>query len=67
MARAKAEGKRVSRPRIPQATQREIAALHTDGVSINQISKRLGVSYGTAWNYAKRSEANRAPTAVPTT
>lgn len=60
MARAKAEGKRVSRPRIPKATQREIAALHADGVPINQISKRLGVSYGTAWNYAKRSETKRS-------
>ena len=60
MARAKAEGKRVSRPRIPKATQREIVALHADGVPINQISKRVGVSYGTAWNYAKRSEAKRS-------
>ena len=60
MARAKAEGKRVSRPRIPQATQREIASLHAGGVSINQISKQLGVSYGTAWNYAKRSETERS-------
>jgi DNA invertase Pin-like site-specific DNA recombinase len=60
MARAKAEGKRVSRPRIPQTTQREIAALHAEGVPINQIAKRLGVSYGTAWNYVKRSEARGA-------
>ena len=56
MARAKAEGKRVSRPRIPQATQQEIAALHADGVPTGQIARRLGVAYGTAWNYAKRSD-----------
>lgn len=53
MARAKAEGKRVSRPRISETVQGEIRSLHKAGVSVNQISKRLGVSYGTAWNYTR--------------
>jgi DNA invertase Pin-like site-specific DNA recombinase len=53
MARAKAQGKRTSRPPIPEATKRTIAELHGRGVSIKQIAKRLGIAYGTAWNYIK--------------
>jgi DNA invertase Pin-like site-specific DNA recombinase len=53
MARARAQGKRTSRPPIPEATRRKIAELHSQGVSIEQIAKRLGIAYGTAWNYAK--------------
>ncbi len=61
MARAKAQGKRVSRPPIPESVQQQIVGLHKEGVSINQISKRLGVSYGTAWNYVKRLEEESEP------
>ena len=50
MARAKTQGKRVSRPTIPEEVQQQIAKLHARGVSINQISKQLGVAYGTAWS-----------------
>src|SRR5829696_1763805 len=53
MARAKAQGKRTSRPPIPEATRRMIAELHAQGVSIKRISKELGIAYGTAWNYIK--------------
>jgi DNA invertase Pin-like site-specific DNA recombinase len=53
MARAKAQGKRTSRPPIPDATRMKIMELHAQGVSIKQISKRLGIAYGTAWNYVK--------------
>ncbi len=55
MARAKAQGKRVSRPPLPEATRKKIAELHSQGVSIKRIAKELGIAYGTAWNYAKRS------------
>src|SRR5215213_1617807 len=51
MARAKAQGKHTGRPRLPEATQRRIAELNGKGVSIKQISKRLGIAYSTAWNY----------------
>ena len=54
MARARAQGKRTSRPPIPEATQRKIAELHGQGVSIKQVAKRLGIAYGTALNYIKR-------------
>jgi DNA invertase Pin-like site-specific DNA recombinase len=60
MARAKAQGIRISRPPIPVAVQQQIAKLHANGVSINQISKRLNVGYGTAWNYVKRLEDETA-------
>jgi DNA invertase Pin-like site-specific DNA recombinase len=48
MARAKAQGKRTSRPPIPEATRRKIAELHAQGVSIKRIAKELGIAYGTA-------------------
>ena len=54
MARAKAQGKRTSRPPIPEATRRRIAELHGQGMSIKRIAKELGIAYGTAWNYVNR-------------
>src|ERR671917_2315326 len=55
MARAKAQGKRTSRPPIPEATWRKIAELHGQGMSVKRIAKELGIAYGTAWNYARRA------------
>lgn len=54
MARAKAQGKRIARQPIPVGVQRRIAQLHASRTSINQISQRLGIGYGTAWNYVQR-------------
>lgn len=52
MSRAKAEGKRVSRPRIDTDTQREIKRLRKkEKLSIRQIAERTGVSRGTVQNY----------------
>lgn len=48
MARAKSQGKRCSRPPIPEATKQEIERLYRKKLSINQISQRLGIAYGTA-------------------
>jgi DNA invertase Pin-like site-specific DNA recombinase len=59
MARAKAQGKHTSRPRLPEATQRRIAELNGKGVSIKQISKRLGIAYSTAWNYIQSRSVRR--------
>jgi DNA invertase Pin-like site-specific DNA recombinase len=53
MARAKAQGKRTSRPPIPEATRRRIAELHGAGMSIKRIAKELKIAYGTVWNYIK--------------
>ena len=53
MARARAQGKRTSRPPIPATTKRKIAELYGQGVSIKRIAKELKIAYGTAWNYVK--------------
>lgn len=54
MARAKAQGKRISRAPIARSIQARLAELHAQGVSIHQIRKQLGIGYGTAWNYVQR-------------
>jgi len=59
MARAKAQGKRISRAPIPRGVQGRIADLYRQGVSIHQISKKLGIGYSTAWNYVQRVKAGR--------
>lgn len=56
MQRAKEEGTHVGRPPISEEKQRAIRQLKEDGVSINQISKKLGIAYGTAWNYVQETE-----------
>jgi DNA invertase Pin-like site-specific DNA recombinase len=56
MARAKAQGKRVSRPPLPEATRRRIEELWRAGKSINAIRKELKIAYGTAWTYVKAME-----------
>ena len=53
MARARAQGKRISRPPIPAATRRRIEELARQGRSINGIHRELGIGYGTAWNYVR--------------
>jgi DNA invertase Pin-like site-specific DNA recombinase len=57
MARAKAQGKRISRAPIAKQVQERIAALHAQGLSIQQICKQLHIAYGTAWNYVQRLKA----------
>src|SRR5690242_539768 len=61
MARAKAQGKRTSRPPIPEATRRRIAELHAQGMSIKRIAKDLRIAYGTAWNYVMRMRDDPSP------
>jgi DNA invertase Pin-like site-specific DNA recombinase len=70
MALAKAQDKRSSRAPIPQQVQDCIpqqvqdciAALHAQGLSIQQIRKRLRIAYGTAWNYVQRLGATAGGT-----
>jgi DNA invertase Pin-like site-specific DNA recombinase len=57
MARAKAQGKRISQAPIAKPVQDCIAELHAQGFSIQQIRKRLRMAYGTAWNYVQRLKA----------
>ena len=54
MARARAQGKRIARAPLSAAVQRRIATLYHQGLSIHQMSKQLGIGYGTAWNYVQR-------------
>ncbi len=54
MARARAQGKRISRAPLPVAVQQRIAALYHQGLSIHQIGRQLKIGYGTAWNYVQR-------------
>ena len=56
MARAKAQGKRISRPTISIDRQNEIFELQKSGLSMNKISKQLGIAYGTVYNYLSKSK-----------
>jgi DNA invertase Pin-like site-specific DNA recombinase len=58
MARAKAQGKQISRAPIAKQVQERIAELHAQGLSIQQIRKQLRIAYGTAWNYVQRLKAS---------
>jgi hypothetical protein len=49
----------ISRPPIPRGVQGRIADLYRQGVSMHQISKKLGIGYSTAWNYVQRVKAGR--------
>ncbi len=56
MASAKARGKHVGRRRIPMAKQNRARHLREQGLSFRKIASELGVSPGTAANYAKVEE-----------
>lgn len=56
MARAKAQGKHIARPPLLESKQTETARLHGLGISMNQISKQLGVAYGTVYSYVQKSK-----------
>lgn len=55
MARAKAQGKRIARPPIAKELQAKIIELQREGLSMNRISKTLGIAYGTVYNYRSKS------------
>ena len=56
MARAKAQGKHIARPPIAKELQAQILALQKEGLSLNKISKTLGIAYGTVYNYRLKSQ-----------
>ena len=51
MARAKAQGKLISRPKISIQKQQKLFELQKMGLSMNKISKKAKVAYGTVYNY----------------
>jgi len=65
MARAKAQGKRISRAPLAAELQAQIAALYGEGCSIHQISRQLGIGYGTAWNYVQPVKARAGKSGGP--
>ena len=52
MARAKAEGKRISRPPRDRAVAKQIQRLRKAGKSLRVVAAELGVSRGTVANYS---------------
>ena len=56
MARAKDQGKQISRPKLPQTKLHQILELQKTGLSMNQISIRSGVAYGTVYNYLAKKK-----------
>ena len=61
MARAKAQGKRISRSPIAKGVQVRIVELYAQGVSMHQISQQLKIGYGTAWKYVQRLKQDIIP------
>ena len=57
MARAKAQGKRISRAPLPAGIQGLHCGPLSPRVSMHQMSKQLGIGYGTVWNYVQRVKA----------
>jgi DNA invertase Pin-like site-specific DNA recombinase len=51
MARAKAQGKNISRPSLPQPTQQRIKELRRQNVSIRKIAAQVGASKSTVQKY----------------
>ena len=51
MERAKAQGKRVSRPPLAEQRRQQIKKLRQQGVSIRKIAKHVGVSKATVQKY----------------
>ncbi len=56
MTRAKAEGKRLSRPLTPEEIQERIRELRAEGMSLRRIGEEVGVSKSTVANYVKGFE-----------
>lgn len=64
MARAKAQGKHIARPALAELKQAEIGNLYAQGLSMNQISKQIGVAYGTVYNYVQKIRQAQTKTLV---
>ena len=61
MARAKAQGKRISQSPIAKGIQVRSAEFHEQGIFLHQISKQLGIGYGTVWNYVQHAKQELSP------
>jgi len=52
LAKARAQGKQLGRPKTSAETIKEIKRLRKQGKSLTQTAKQLGVSYQTVANYS---------------
>jgi DNA invertase Pin-like site-specific DNA recombinase len=52
LAKARAHGKQLGRPKTSPETIKEIKRLRKQGKSLTQTAKQFGVSYQTAANYS---------------
>ncbi len=57
MARARAKGKRIGRPPVPDITKRKVARLHQEGRSVRAIAKATGLSVGAVHKAVKAETA----------
>jgi DNA invertase Pin-like site-specific DNA recombinase len=55
MARAKAQGKAITRPTVTENTVERMQQLRSEGHSVRWIATEVGVSVGTVMNYTKQS------------
>lgn len=62
LARARAQGKRLSRPLTPKATQERIRELRARGMSLRWIAEEVGVSKSTVANYDRGASKDKRPT-----
>lgn len=53
LARAKADGKTLGRPKVDQGTELEVIQMRAEGTGIKAIAKRLGIGVGTVQRIVK--------------
>lgn len=62
MTRARAQGKRLSRPLTPETVQKRIQELRARGMSVRRVAEEVGVSKSTVANYDKPHGRGRGGT-----
>ena len=64
LSRAKAQGKRLGRPKVPSAVERRVQRRLANGMGILNVAKSLGLGTGTV-HRIKRAMVNDAPQNAP--
>ncbi len=55
LARARAQGKKLGRPRVSAAIERKVRVARAKGVGIKRIARKLGVGTGTVQRIVKEA------------
>jgi DNA invertase Pin-like site-specific DNA recombinase len=66
-ARARAQGKRLGRPKVPLRTEVAIRRLRSEGLGIKTIAMRVGCGVGTVQRVVGERRRAAAATGGPTT